>query len=130
MLGLRMSPPQLASRMMAIGSLLGACTHGGSPRLQGHWRGVRAEGIPAQAQPAANAFATAVELVVRGDTIAVSAPKEKQSGHYKVVKDEATTLVITTDKDGPGEPQTFTFVDPNTMKWSVLGERTIVFVKQ
>ena len=63
---------------------------------------------------AANAFATATELDVKGDAITVTTPKDKQSGRYKVVKQDKTTLVITTDKDGADDPQTFTFVDDKT----------------
>jgi hypothetical protein len=46
------------------------------------------------------------------------------------VREDKTSLVLTTDKDGPNEPQTFTFVDAKTMKWSVLEGKAIVFVKQ
>jgi hypothetical protein len=114
----------------AMASLATACGHTGSPRLEGHWHGVRAEGIYGDAQAPANAFAAATDLDVRGDSITVSTPKEKQSGRYHVVREDKTSLVLTTDKDGPDEPQTFTFVDAKTMKWSVLEGKSIVFVKQ
>ena len=117
-------------RVLLLLVLVGGCGRGGSARLEGHWRGVRAEGISPDAQSAANAFAVATELDVKGDTIAVSMPKERQAGRYKVVKDEKATLVIVTDKDGPGEPQTFTFVDENTMKWAVLDGKYIVFARR
>jgi len=107
-----------------------ACHGGGASRLQGHWRGVRAEGVPGEAAPAANAFAAATELEVKGDFITVTTPRDKQSGHYQVVKQDKATLVITTDKDGPGEPQTFTFVDDKTLRWAVLEGKSIVFAKQ
>jgi hypothetical protein len=114
----------------AIASLATACGHAGSSRLEGRWHGVRAEGVFGEAQTAANAFAAATDLDVRGDSITVSTPKEKQSGRYRVVREDKTSLVLTTDKDGPDEPQTFTFVDAKTMKWSVLDGKAIVFVKQ
>jgi hypothetical protein len=114
----------------AIAALAAACGHAGSSRLEGHWRGVRAEGVYGDAQAAANAFAAATELDVRGDSITVSTPKEKQSGRYRVVREDKAVVVLTTDKDGPDEPQTFTFADAKTMKWSVLEGKTIVFVKQ
>jgi hypothetical protein len=115
----------------AVASLAAACGHAGSSRLEGRWHGVRAEGVyGSDAQAAANAFAAATDLDVRGDSITVSTPKEKQSGRYRVVREDKTTVVLTTDKDGPDEPQTFTFVDAKTLKWSVLDGKAIVFVKQ
>jgi hypothetical protein len=57
-------------------------------------------------------------------------PQDKQAGRYKVVKEDKTTLVITTDKDGPAEPQTFTFMDDKTLKWTVVDGESIVFAKQ
>jgi hypothetical protein len=113
-----------------MAALAAACGHTGSTRLEGHWHGVRAEGVYGDTQAAANAFATATELDVRGDSITVATPKEKQSGRYHVVREDKASLVLTTDKDGPEEPQTFTFVDAKTMKWSVLEGKTIVFVRQ
>jgi hypothetical protein len=126
-----MSRPQLARAwwLAAAASIL-ACRHPGSARLEGHWRGLRAEGVPSDTQAAANAFANGTELDVRGDAITVSTPKERQSGRYSVVREDKTVLVITTDKDGADQPQTFTFVDAKTMKWAVLDGKSIVFVKQ
>jgi hypothetical protein len=110
--------------------LVASCGRGGPSRLEGHWRGVRAEGVAGEAQEgAANAFATAMELDVKGDSITVSTGKDRQSGRFRIVREDKATLVLTTEKDGPDEPQTFTFVDAKTMKWAVLEGRTIVFVK-
>jgi hypothetical protein len=67
---------------------------------------------------------------VKGDAITVTTPKDKQSGRYKVVKQDKTMLVITTDKDGADDPQTFTFVDDKTVRWAVLDGKSIVFAKQ
>ncbi|HEY8040525.1 MAG TPA: hypothetical protein VIF15_12055, partial [Polyangiaceae bacterium] len=75
-----------ASMLLALVALAVACHRGGSARLEGHWRGVRAEGVGAESQSAANAFATGTELEVKGDAITVSTPRDKQSGKYKVVK--------------------------------------------
>lgn len=118
--------PLLAA--LALGGML-ACS-GGSKRLQGRWHGVRAEGVAAASQAAANAFATGMTLEVSGDSITVTTPHDKQSGRYKVVREDKSTLVLTTDKDGPKEPQTFTFVDDKTLKWAVLEGETIVLTKQ
>jgi hypothetical protein len=109
--------------------LLLGCNHG-STRLAGHWRGVRAEGIPPSADDAANAFAGKMQLDVSGDTITVTTTAGKQSDHYKVVSEDKTTTVIATDKDGPGEPQTFTFVDDKTIRWQVIVGKAVVFNKE
>jgi hypothetical protein len=123
----------IVSRVAAVAlvaSLVPGCGRGGPSRLEGHWRGIRAEGVAGEApEAAANAFATAMELDVKGDSITVSTAKDRQSGRFRIVRDEKATLVLTTEKDGPDEPQTFTFVDAKTMKWAVLEGKTIVFVK-
>lgn len=120
------APAALAAVLLSVA----ACHHGGAPRLEGHWRGVHAEGVGGEALAAANGFATETEIDVKGDVITVTTPKDRQSGHYKVVRADKRTIVITTDKDGPSDPQTFTFVDDKTMKWAVLEGKSIVFQKQ
>jgi protein-disulfide isomerase len=107
-----------------------ACKRSGAARLEGHWKGTRADGVSADAQTAANAFATQTEIDVKGDVITVVTPKEHQAGKYKVVKDDKTQVVIITDKDGADDAQTFTFVDDKTMKWNVLEGKTITFVRE
>ena len=114
----------------AISLLIDACHGEGAVRLQGKWRGVRAEGIAAEALPVANVFATATELEVKGDAITVTTPKDRQSGRYRVVKQDKTMLVITTDKDGADDPQTFTFIDDRTVRWAVLDGKSILFARQ
>jgi len=114
--------------VLALGLL--ACGGGGSKRLQGKWHGLRAEGVAVASQAAANTFATGMTLEVSGDAITVTTPHDKQAGRYKVVKEDRSTLVLTTDKDGPKEPQTFTFVDDKTVKWLVMDGELIVFGKQ
>ena len=118
--------PLLAA--LALGVL--ACGGGGSKRLQGKWHGLRAEGVAVASQAAANSFASRMTLEVSGDSITVTTPHDKQSGRYRVVKEDKSTLVLTTDKDGPREPQTFTFVDDKTVKWLVMDGEAIVFGKQ
>ena len=132
-----MLPDVMLVRRLAIAPILGAlsllpsaCGGDGAARLQGKWRGVRAEGVSIETLAAANAFASATELDVKGDAITVTTPKDKQSGKYKVVKEDKTTLVITTDRDGKDDPQTFTFVDDKTVRWAVLEGKAIVFAKQ
>ncbi len=106
-----------------------ACGHRAS-RLEGRWHGVRAEGVAAEMQSAANTFASGMELDVKGDRLTVTTPKEKQTGRYTIIRDEGRSLAIATDKDGPGDPHTFTFFDPDTMKWAVGEGKTIVFARQ
>jgi hypothetical protein len=113
----------------ALATLATACHHG-STRFEGRWKGVRAEGVAGDAVAPANAFATGMQIEVKGDTFTVSTPKDKQTGRYKVVKEDKSTLVITTEKDGPAEPQKFTFVDDKTLKWAVQDGKSIVFAKQ
>jgi hypothetical protein len=127
------APLQSAAAMVLLAA--GACAaigcgRSGAARLEGHWRGLRAEGVPGDAQAAANSFAAAMELEVKGDSIRVSTSKDRQSGHYRIVREDKASVVLTTEKDGPDEPQTFTFVDAKTMKWSVLDGKSIVFVRQ
>lgn len=107
-----------------------ACGGGGSKRLQGKWHGLRAEGVAVASQAAANTFAAGMTLEVSGDSITVTTPHDKQTGRYKVVKEDKSTLVLTTDKDGPKEPQTFTFVDDKTVRWLVMDGEIIVLGKQ
>jgi hypothetical protein len=122
--------PVRAFSVAALACALLACGGGGSARLQGKWRGLHAEGVVPGALASANAFAAAMSLEVKGDAITITTPKDKQSGRYHVVKEDKTSVVITTDKDGPGEPQTFTFVDDKTLRWAVEGGTAIVFGRQ
>jgi len=104
-----------------------ACGHKGSPRLEGHWRGLHAEGVNADTQAIADAFATQTELDVRGEGITVTTPKGKQIGKFKVKTEDKSQITILTDGDGPNDPQTFVFIDERTMKWNVLEGKTITF---
>ena len=116
--------------LVVIGSALPACRGGGSARLEGRWKGTKAEGVAPEAQARANDFAGQTELEVKGDSITVTFPKDKQSGKYKVVSETKSTVVIVTDRDGDSDKQTFTFVDDKTMKWTVIDGKTITFAKQ
>jgi hypothetical protein len=116
---------------LALGlASLCACGHKGSARLEGRWKGTRADGVAAEAQTAANAFATSTEIEVKGDAIAVTTGHDRQSGTYKVVKEDKGSVTIVTDKDGPNDAQVFSFVDDKTMRWAVLEGKTITFARQ
>jgi hypothetical protein len=117
-----------ASILASLAMFASACHHG-SARFEGRWKGVRAEGVTGEAVAPANAFAVGTVLDVKGDSITVTTPKDKQSGRYKVVKEEKSVLVITTDRDGD-EQQKFTFVDDKTLKWAVQDGKSIVFARQ
>jgi hypothetical protein len=108
---------------------MAACSKGSS-RLAGHWRGVRAEGDTGATGTAADAFAGKMEIDVTGDVVTVTTSAGKETGHYKVVSEDKTTTVITTDADGGADPQTFTLVDPKTLKWAVVPGKAIVFTKE
>jgi hypothetical protein len=122
----------MLARLPVLGAtlaLVSGCHGDGAARLQGTWHGVRAEGVAADALASANAFALGTELDVKGDALVVTTPSDTQSGRYRVVKQDRTTLVITTDKDGADAPQTFVFVDDKTLRWVVLEGKAIVFVR-
>jgi hypothetical protein len=121
---------RLVRAALAAFVLLGGCTPSGSPRLEGKWRGVRAEGVAPEAQTAANTFATQTELVFKGDSVTVVTPKEKQSGRYRVVRESGAEIVIVTDGDAPEDQQTFTIEGEHALRWSLLDGKTIVFARQ
>ncbi len=101
--------------LLLVVALLGtACGRAGCPRLEGKWRGVRAERATGE---------------VSGDSMRVTTPNEAQSGHYRVVYENDTTVTIATDMDGPDVPQTFTFEGPNSVRWLAAEGESIVFAK-
>jgi hypothetical protein len=116
----------LAGALCAGLSALG-CAGAGAARLQGHWHGVRAEGAFGEAAAAANAFAASTSIDVRGDAMIVTQGGHRQAGRYRVVHEDASKVVLTTDADGPLDPYTFVFVDEDTIRWDVLAGKTIVF---
>jgi hypothetical protein len=113
------------------GSLAGvSCGAGAAARFAGHWKGVRAEGVAAGAEAAANAYAAGLDMVVRDDWISVTSRNARQTGRFKILKQYAASLTIATDRDGTDTPQTFVFADDKTMKWMVLDGQAIVFTKK
>jgi hypothetical protein len=128
----RVSPSFSVLLALALGAVLAAsgCKKSGSPRLEGHWRGSKAEGVTSDVQAAANTFALDTELDVKGEAISVRTPKGKQSGKFKVVREDKKSVVIITDADGPKDEQTFTFDDERTMRWKVVEGKTISFHRE
>ena len=114
---------------MLLGVLaLSGCKHPGSQKLEGHWKGQNAMGVAPEHQINANVYATGTEIVARGNQISISTPAAKNvTATYFVDKEDATSLVIHTDKDNTSE--TFIFTDPKTMQWKVDDRRAIVFKK-
>jgi hypothetical protein len=116
------------AKVVALAALAMGCpAPSGSERLEGRWIGLRAEGTTADTQAAADAFARETELDFHRDTLTVKTTTSTQSGRYRVVRQDATKVVITTDRDGPGQEQTFRFANDRTMRWAVLEDRAIVF---
>jgi hypothetical protein len=118
----------LAGLAFAVSGILGC--HHGSSRLTGHWRGVRAEGVSWNVDDSANAFAGKMQIDVVSDAITVTTSQGSAAGHYKLVSEDKTTTVITTDTDGSNDPQTFTFVDDKTMRWQLVPGKAVVFNKE
>jgi hypothetical protein len=46
------------------------------------------------------------------------------------LREDGSKVVLTTDGDGPLEPQTFTFLDEGVMRWALLPGKAIVLVRQ
>jgi hypothetical protein len=85
--------------------------------------------VTGEAANVAAAFAGGMELDVTGDAISVTTGGQRQSGRYRVLREDPNAVVMTTDADGWNEPQTFTFVGPDTLRWSVLPGKAIVFAR-
>jgi hypothetical protein len=120
-------------RIVLAFAILGAasCKHPGSAKLEGRWRGTRAEGVTPAVQEAANTFASQTEIVARGNLITIATPGGRGPQATYVVDDETkTTLVLHTDKDGVANKETFSFADDaKTMTWRLGDGRTIIFTK-
>jgi len=115
---------------LAVATMLTACKGGSSAKLEGRWRGIKATGVSASELGAANLFASAMELEFKGEQVSVHTGSDKQSARFKIVKDEKTQVTITTDQDGPDDPQVFTFTDDHTMTWAIAPGKSIQFQKE
>ena len=126
---------KLVLALVIGGALLGVsatgCKHPSS-KLEGHWKGTRADGVAAGAQDAANAFATHTEIVARGNAISISTPGSKgQQATFVVDSESPSVVLVHTEKDGPANKETFSFTeDGKTMTWRLGDGRTITFQKQ
>lgn len=97
----------------------------GSAKLEGHWKGVRADGVDPVVANSGLTFALSTEIYAKGNQITISTPSQKTSGTYAVETEDKTSLVIRSDRDPT--PETFTFADANTMSWRIDPNRSIVF---
>ena len=114
-----------------MGVVLAACGGAkGSKQLEGTWRGLGADGVSADAQGTANQFAQTMQLEFKGDSLTVTSNGTKQTGPFRVLKEEKTLVQILPGTDGEGQPETFTMVDDQNMRWQVSGASTITFRKQ
>ena len=121
----------LGSRKSIVGfALVAAVGCGGKgARLEGTWNGVKAEGVSAEAQAAADDFARDMKLTFKGDEVTVRSPRDTSSTKFKVQSVDPKKIVVVTVKDGPTEAQTFTFKDAKdtTLRWQILPDAIIVF---
>jgi hypothetical protein len=119
----------MRKHVLAVLLLATGCKHPGSSKLEGRWRGLKADGIADTVQPQANAFATATEIIAAGNQIAIMTPAGRNPpATYVVDKEDPTTVVIHTDRDGNAE--TFTFNErADTMVWKIDAQRSITFKK-
>ena len=106
------------------------CKSSGAKKLEGRWKGIKASGVPSEQVGPANLFAATMELEFHGDQVSVHVGSERQSGHFRVVQDDKSHVVLFTDQDGPQDQQTFTFIDDKTMTWAVEPGKTIEFQKE
>jgi hypothetical protein len=121
--------PNVALLVLAS-SLVFACNKGSAAKLEGRWHGIKATGVTAEQLTAANLFASTMELTFHGDQVSVHMGGDKQSSHFRVVSDEARSVLIVTDQDGPDDKQSMTFSDDKTMAWQVLPGKTIQFAHE
>jgi hypothetical protein len=109
---------------------LSACKGGGSAKLEGHWRGTRAEGVRPEITEPANRLASEIEILAKGNQIAVSTSGKKQQSSYVVDSEDKSTVVIHTEADGAKAKETFVVAeDGKTMVWKLGDGRTIHFTK-
>lgn len=115
--------------LAGFGAVATGCKAPGSAKLEGRWHGTKADGASPETQAAANTFAQGTEIVVHGNQIVISTPSAKNvSASYTLDREDKSTVVLHTDRDGPAE--TFTFTDDTTMLWRIDEKQSIVFKKQ
>ena len=121
----------LVGGSLAVATTSAGCKHPGSAKLEGRWRGTRAEGVSPQVQDAANNFAMQTEILSRGNLITITTPGAKgQQAPYVVDDEKGPIVVLHTEKDGAANKETFQFADDGkTMTWRLGEGRSILFQK-
>ena len=114
--------------VLALGA--GGCRKSAEGRLEGHWHGDTAEGVTTEEQRAAAAFALGTELDFRSGSVLVKTPNARSTSGFKVVRQDKNTVVVVTDADGPDAPQTFVFIDDNTLQWAISPGKRISFRRE
>jgi hypothetical protein len=108
-----------------------ACS-GHASKLEGRWRGTGVDGVPPESMAAASAFANGLEIEVKDDVLAVTVGGQRQTGHFKVDAEDASSISLHTDLDDKNDKQTFVFVNEKTVRWAPFDGRAaaITFTKQ
>ncbi len=128
--GIRGTAPALVALGFLACTVSSACSHSGSSRREGRWKGTSAEGVaPEAASRRERVRGRDGDRRARRRDHGLSPPHDKQSGTYKVLHEDKGQVTIVTDKDAPNDTQTFTLVDDKTLKWSVLDGKTITFAR-
>lgn len=96
----------------------------GSPKLEGHWKGLRADVADPTTASSALQFALQTEVTAKGNQITIKTPFNTSTSTYAVDSEDKQSIVIHTDKE-PAE--TFTFLSADQMQWRMDEKRTIVF---
>jgi hypothetical protein len=115
---------------LAFGAL--GCQKTASERVLGKWHGVKADGVVADVQPAANEAANGMELEFKKDVVVIRPAKDKDplTARYIVLREDRRSVVVVTEHDGARDEQTLTLDDDDTMRWQVLQGKTITFERE
>jgi hypothetical protein len=131
-----MRPSRFAAHRALIFALFtfGAfgCQKTASERVIGKWHGVKADGVIADVQPAANEAANGMQLEFKKDVVVIRPAKDKDplTARYIVLREDRRSVVVVTEHDGARDEQTLTLDDDDTMRWQVLQGKTITFERE
>ena len=125
-----MSRAPVLALAFALALSASGCKKSAQTRLEGHWRGVKTTSVSSDVQSATNLYAAQMELDFKNDKVSVKTSNAKQSGKYKIVREDKTGFALVTDGDGTADEQTFTFDSDREISWVVMPGKTIQFQKQ
>lgn len=116
-------------RTALLALLLLAGCHKASSKLEGHWVGQSVRGVSNAEAPAATRFASEMALDFKDNTVTIKTEYDKYTGHYRVVREDKTSVVLATD-EGDTE-QTFTLEQGDkALTWAIENDKLIVFGRQ